>query len=333
MILRPGRRRPRALATLVATTGALFALVGAAHGATNLSLVAYSTPQDAYDALIPAFQKTAAGKGVTFSESFGASGDQSRAVANGLPADVVAFSLQPDLDRLVQAGLVSTSWNQDAFKGMVTRSVVVLIVRKGNPKKIKTWTDLVKPGVDVLVPNWQTSGGAKWDVMAAYGAQRKAGRSDDEGRQYLRDLYKNVSVQDKSARESLQTFSSGKGDVLIGYENEAIYAKQHGIPLSYVIPKNTILIENPIAALQTSSHLKQAKAFVAFAHTPQAQAFFASKGYRPVLPALANSKKIKKAFPRPKGLFTINSLGGWPSINRFFFDPANGVVVKAQRGQ
>jgi len=169
--------------------------------------------------------------------------------------------------------------------------------------------------------------------MAAYGAQRKAGRSDDEGRQYLRDLYKNVSVQDKSARESLQTFSSGKGDVLIGYENEAIYAQQHGISLSYVTPRNTILIENPIAAVQTSSNVKTAKAFVAFTRSAQAQAFFASKGYRPVLPALARSPKILARFPKPKGLFTINTLGGWNYVNRFFFDPANGIVPKAQRGQ
>ena len=333
MILGRGRRPARAVATLAVSAGALFALVGSAHGATKLSLVAYSTPHEAYDALIPAFQKTSAGKGVTFSESYGASGDQSRAVANGLPADVVAFSLQPDMDRLVQAGLVSTSWNQDGFKGMVTRSVVVFIVRKGNPEKIKTWTDLTRPGVDVLVPNWQTSGGAKWDVIAAYGAQRRAGRSDDQGRQYLRDLYKHISVQDKSARDSLNTFASGKGDVLIGYENEAIYAQQHGIGISYVIPNNTILIENPIAAVQTSSNVKTAKAFVSFTRSPQAQAFFASKGYRPVLASLARAKSIRAKFPKPKGLFTINSLGGWNYVNRFFFDPANGIVAKAQRGQ
>jgi len=333
MILGRGRRPARTLATLAVTAGALSVAVGAAHGATKLSLVAYSTPQDAYDALIPAFQRTAAGKGVTFNESFGASGDQSRAVANGLPADVVAFSLQPDMDRLVQAGLVSTAWNQDAFKGMVTRSVVVFTVRKGNPKHIRTWSDLIKPGVDVLVPNWQTSGGAKWDVIAAYGALRKAGKSDDDARQYLRDLYEHVSVQDKSARDALNTFAAGKGDVLIGYENEAVYARQHGIPVSYVIPNNTILIENPIAAVQTSSNVTAAKAFVSFTRSAQAQAFFASKGYRPVLPALARSKSIRAKFPKPKGLFTINSLGGWNYVNKFFFDTSNGIVARAQRGQ
>jgi len=188
MILGLGRGGKRALAVFTVVGGALLALAGVAAGATNLSLVAYSTPQDAYRALIPAFQHTKPGKGVTFTQSYGASGDQSRAVANGLPADIVAFSLQPDIDRLVQTGQVATTWNQDAFKGMVTRSVVVLTVRKGNPKHIKDWSDLTKPGVDVLVPNWQTSGGAKWDVIAAYGAIRRAGGSDDQGRQYLRDL-------------------------------------------------------------------------------------------------------------------------------------------------
>jgi sulfate/thiosulfate-binding protein len=333
MSVGPGRRAVRARVVLAIAVCALLAVVGAAQGASKLSLVAYSTPQEAYEALIPAFTSTPAGKGVSFSQSYGASGDQSRAVANGLPADVVAFSLAPDIDRLVQSGQVSPTWDQGPYKGIVTRSVVVFTVRKGNPKKIKTWTDLLKPGVDVLIPNWQTSGGAKWDVIAAYGAQRKAGRSDDEAKQYLRDLYKHVSVQDKSAREALDTFAGGKGDVLIGYENEAIYAQQHGISADYVIPKNTILIENPIAAVQTSSNLKAAKAFVNFSWTARAQALYASKGYRPVLPALIRNKAIQKKYPRPAGLFTINVVGGWNLANKVFFDPANGVAAKAQRGQ
>lgn len=333
MSLGLGRRAMRARVVLATSACTLLTVVGVAHGATKLSLVAYSTPQDAYEALIPAFTSTPAGKGVTFSQSYGASGDQSRAVANGLPADIVAFSLAPDVDRLVTQGLVSPSWDQGPFKGIVTRSVVVFTVRKGNPKKIKTWTDLLKPGVDVLIPNWQTSGGAKWDVLAAYGAQRKAGLSDDEAKQYLRDLYKHVSLQDKSAREALDTFAGGKGDVLIGYENEAIYAQQHGIPVDYVIPTNTLLIENPIAAVQTSSNVKTAKAFVNFTTTARAQALFASKGYRPILPALIRNTKIQKKFPRPKGLFTINIVGGWNLANKVFFDPTNGVAAKAQRGQ
>lgn len=333
MILGTGRRPWRAALLAALAAAASLTAAGAAHGATKLSLVAYSTPQEAYEALIPAFASTPAGKGITFSQSYGASGDQSRAVANGLPADIVALSLAPDVDRLVQAGLVSPSWNQDAYKGMVTRSVVVFTVRKGNPKKIKTWTDLIRPGVEVLLPNWQTSGGAKWDVLAAYGAQRRAGRTDDEAKEYLRQLYKHVSVQDKSAREALDTFARGKGDVLIGYENEAIYARQKGIKVDYVIPRNTLLIENPIAAVQSGGKAAQAKAFITFAHTARAQALFASKGYRPVLPALIRSKSIQARFPRPKGLFTIATFGGWTLANKTFFDPANGVAAKAQRGQ
>jgi sulfate/thiosulfate-binding protein len=304
----------------------------AALGATSLSLVAYSTPQEAYEAVIPAFQKTPAGKGVTFQQSYGASGDQSRAVANGLKADVVAFSLAPDIDRLVQQGLVSPNWDKVPHKGIVSDSVVVFTVRKGNPKHIKTWDDLIKPGVDVLIPNWQTSGGAKWDVMAAYGAQRRLGKNDAEAQAYLKALYKNVSVQDKSARDALQTFSQGKGDVLIGYENEAVYAQQHDVPVDYVVPSPTIKIETPVAVIQTSSNKKTAQAFETFLFTPQVQGFFASKGYRPVDPKILNSKRWRNKFPRVKGLFDIGYLGGWDSVNKTFFDTRSGVMVKIAQG-
>src|SRR3954470_24134590 len=218
----------------------------------KLTLVAYSTPEEAYKDLIPAFNKTAAGKGVGFSQSYAASGEQSRAVEGGLPADVVEFSLEPDMTRLVDANLVDKSWNQNQYKGMVTNSVVVLMVRKGNPKNVKGWDDLTTGKVDVLEPNPFTSGGAKWNIMAAYGAQLESGKSPQQAEQYIADLFKNVSVLDKSARESLATFSSGKGDVLLGYENEAILAQQKGEDLDYIVPDQTILIENPVAATSQS---------------------------------------------------------------------------------
>jgi sulfate transport system substrate-binding protein len=322
-------RRTRAVAAALAAVASL-AAASVATAATKLSLVAYSTPQEAYEAIIPAFQKTPAGKGVTFDQSYGSSGEQSRAVANGLPADVVAFSLAPDVTRLVSAGLVSPSWNTGKYRGIVSNSVVVLTVRKGNPKKIRTWNDLVKPGIDVLVPNWQTSGGAKWDVLAAYGAQRRLGRSDQAAQDYLRALYKNVSVQDKSAREALQTFTQGKGDVLLGYENEAVFAQQKGIPVDYVVPRPTLLIETPVAVIQQSRNVKAAKAFVDFLLTPQVQGFFASKGYRPVDRKILNSKRWRAKFPRVKGLFDIGTLGGWEHVNRVFFDTKNGIAVKVQ---
>src|SRR3954466_2407302 len=200
---------------------------GSASGSSDeISLVAYSTPKEAYGALIPAFNKTPEGKGVTFNQSYGASGDQSRAVDGGLPADIVEFSLESDVTRLVDSGLVDKSWNQNQYKGMVTDSVVVFVTRKGNPKNIKTWEDLTKPGVSVITPHPLTSGSARWNIMAAYGSQIEQGKSEAEGAAFLKSLFDNVAVQDKSGRDALATFTGGKGDVLISYENEAIAAQQ-----------------------------------------------------------------------------------------------------------
>src|SRR5436309_855638 len=254
---------------------------------TKLTLVAYSTPKEAYVQLIPAFQKTAAGNGVSFSQSYGSSGEQSRAVAAGLNADVVAFSLEPDITSLVQKKLVSPSWNKDKWKGMVTRSVVVFVVRDGNPKKIKAWSDLLKPGVQIITPNPFTSGGARWNVMAAYGGALRAGKSPKQAVDFLAKLWKHVVAQPASAREGLQAFLSGRGDVFLAYENEALFAQKKGQSVQFVIPKATILIENPIAVTSTSSHKPEAHAFVNFLRTKQAQRIFAQNGYRPVVTAAA----------------------------------------------
>ena len=201
---------------------------GPALPAAKLAIVAYSTPQEAYEKIFKAFQTTGQGREITFSESYGASGDQSRAVDAGLPADIVAFSLEPDMTRLVKDGLVAADWNTDQYKGNITDSVVVLVTRKGNPKHIKSWDDLTKPGVEVLTANPFTSGGARWNVMAAYGAKSQNGKDDAAGIAYLTQLFQHVPVQDSSARASLQTFANGKGDVLISYQNEAVFAQQHG---------------------------------------------------------------------------------------------------------
>jgi sulfate transport system substrate-binding protein len=295
---------------------------------TKLSLVAYSTPQVVYDEVIPAFAKTAAGKGVGFTQSYGASGDQSRAVEAGQKADVVAFSLSPDVDRLVTDGLVADNWADNAHKGFVSNSVVSFVVRKGNPKGIHTWADLLKPGVKVLTPNPFTSGGAKWNLMAAYGAQLKLGKSKAQALGYLRTLLtQHVSVQDKSGRESLQTFLNGNGDVSISYENEAITAQQKDADVDYVIPDQTILIQNPVAV--TKAAKPQAKAFVKYLWSKPAQETFAKHGYRPVDKAVA--KQFASKFPTPKQLFTIDDLGGWSKVNDAFFDPEKGSVAKIEQ--
>jgi sulfate/thiosulfate transport system substrate-binding protein len=296
-------------------------------GGDKLTLVAYSTPREAYEQLIPEFQETAAGKGVSFSQSYGASGDQSRAVQNGLAADVVAFSLEPDMTKLVDAGLVAKDWNADAHKGMITNSVAVFIVRKGNPRNIRTWDDLIKPGVEVIEPNPFTSGGAKWNIMAAYGAQLKAGKTPEQATAYLLELFRHVPVQDKSAREALQTFVGGKGDVMLAYENEAINAQQKEQPVDYVVPDNTILIENPIAVAAKSRNPTEAKAFVDFLRSEPAQKTYAARGYRPVNQAAAASVN----FPKPSGLFTIKDVGGWSEVNRRFFDKEGGIVAGIER--
>jgi len=322
-----------ALAVVIAvvTAGVAAGSARARSAGTTLSLVAYSTPRDAYSQLIPMFQKTPEGDGVNFTQSYGASGDQTRSIIAGLEADIAELSLAPDMDQLVKAGIVDAKWSKQSYKGMVTDSVVVFVVRDGNPKHIKTWDDLLRPGVQVLTPNPFTSGGARWNVMAAYGSWRKQGKTDKQAQAKLLKLFKNVVVQDKSARDSVNTFLSGKGDVLLSYENEALGAKKKGQDLQFVIPKATILIENPIAVTKTSESKDKANQFLRFLRTPAAQQVFADWGYRPV-----NQKvlaKNRKKFPVRPGQFTIDQLGlgGWNKVQKRFFDPKTGVMARIEK--
>ena len=325
----------RLLATALGLAAVLAISTSAAQArptATQLSLVAYSTPAAAFSKIIPAFQATPAGKDVTFKQSYGASGPQAAAVHNGLPADIVELSLAPDVRVLTQAGLVSTTWNKDQYGGMVTDSIVVFAVRKGNPKNIKTWNDLIKPGIQVINPNPFTSGGARWNVMAAWGAQIKQKKTEKQANAYLTALYENIAVQDSSARASLNTFIGGKGDVLLGYENEIIQAQQAGADLQFVRPSATLLIENPVAVLKKTAHPTEAKAFVDFLRTDTAQNLFAETGYRPVVKSVF--AKWTKTFPIPRQLFTIRDIvkGGWVAAQPKFFDPNTGIVKKIQSG-
>jgi sulfate transport system substrate-binding protein len=317
---------------VLATTGAAVITPSApARSAdTELRLVAYSTPREAYAQLIPMFEKTAPGKDASFSQSYGASGEQARAVKAGLEADLVALSLAPDVDELVKAGLVFKGWTKKPYKGMVTNSVVVFVLRDGNPKKIRSWNDLLKPGVEVLTPNPFTSGGARWNIMAAYGAWRREGKTDRQAQASLLKLFRNVVVQDKSARDSLNTFMSGKGDVLLAYENEALFSKLKGLDVQYVIPRSTILIENPVAVTRTTEHSKEANAFLKFLTTRAAQQVFANNGYRPVVEKVL--EKNRKRFPARPGEFTIDakSIGGWAKAQKRFFNPKTGIMVKIE---
>jgi sulfate transport system substrate-binding protein len=318
-----------ALALGVAACGGTSDATGDSGGGDSIDLVGYSTPEEAYtNDLEPGFKATPDGQGASFSNSFGASGDQSRAVEAGQPADVVHFALAPDMQRLVDAGLVADDWDQNQYDGIIEDSVVVFVVRKGNPDDIQGWDDLIQPDVDVLTPNPFTSGGARWNLMAAYGnAVLTEGKSPEEGLQYLSDLLGNVSVQDESARDSLNTFLSGNGDVLLSYENDAIAAQNAGEDIDYVVPDSTIKIETPIAA--TESGGDSAQAFVDYLYSDEAQQLWADNGYRPVVPSVLKQNEDK--FPAPADLFTIEDLGGWDQVTTDFFDPENGSVAEIEQ--
>lgn len=295
---------------------------------TTLSLVGYSVPTAVYPKLISAYQATAQGRDVQFQTSFAASEVQSKAVAAGLPADVVNFSLAPDMDRLVQAGLVSSTWSDNPTRGIVSRSVVVFILRDGNPKHIRTWDDLVKPGVQVVFPNPFASGGARWDIAAAYGAMLRERKTPAQAQAYLAHLFRHNVSQDTSARNALNTFLSGKGDVLIDYESDAKLAQSQGKPVYYLIPKATIQIETPLAAVKGRNYAA-AQQFVDWLYTPAAQTIWARNGFRSVLPSV--EKRYLKQFPPRPQLFKIGYLGGWGVVNAKFFDPTTGIVAKIEQ--
>ena len=292
-----------------------------------VTLVAYSTPREAYAELIPLFQATEAGAGSTFEESYAGSGDQSRAVQAGLPADVLALALWPDIERLVEPGIVADDWDENEYGGIIHDSVVVFDVRPGNPKNIQTWDDLLRDDVTVITPNPITSGGAQWNILAAYQAQIDAGKSEEEAIGYLEALAQNVLVWDPSARDALNTFlQAGQGDVLIGYENEAIFAQQSGQPLDYVVPDSTLLIENSLATTTVGDAPDFASAFVDWLYSPEAQTVYGNHGFRPVVP------EVLAQFPdfeTPTNLATVNGdLGGWAEARPKFFDPDEGIMAQ-----
>ena len=247
-----------------------------------------------------------------------------------MPADVLALSLWPDVERLVEPGIVADDWDDNEYGGIVHNSVVALAVRPGNPKGIAGWDDLIREDVVVITPNPLTSGGAQWNILAAYQAQIDAGKTEEEAIAYLGQLAARVAVWDRGARDALTTFlTAGQGDVLIAYENEAIFAQQAGQPLELVIPDNTLLIENPVAATLTGDASEQAKAFVDFLYTPEAQTIFGNKGFRPEVAEVAAQFP---EFPQPAILATVDEdLGGWAEARPKFFDPETGIMAEIFR--
>ncbi|MDD5390111.1 MAG: sulfate ABC transporter substrate-binding protein [Gallionellaceae bacterium] len=310
---------------------------GATTAARSLTLGAYTTPREAYGkAIIPAFQrywKQKTGQEVRFQESYLGSGAQARAIVGGFEADVAALSLEADIDSLARAGLIQRDWRAGPSRGMVSRSVVVLAVRKGNPKAVRDWNDLRHAGLEVLTPNVRTSGGAKWNVCALYGAAMRGNNDTTAATALLSDVLRNVTVMDKGARESMINFEKGVGDVAITYENEVLVGRKSGETYEYVVPRATILIENPVAVVDkyADKHGNRdlAEAFVAYLATPEAQHAFAEYGLRPVDAGVA--KEVGKQFPAVRDLFTIRDLGGWGQVDKTLFGPA-GVYERAMAG-
>jgi sulfate/thiosulfate-binding protein len=296
-------------------------------GGAKLDVVGYSTPESVYaETLEPAFEKSSQGSGVSFSNSFGASGDQSRAVVAGQPASVVHFSQAGDMERLVEEGeLVSKGWEKQPYGGIATDSVVVILVKKGNAEGIQSFKDLETKDVEVVTPNPFSSGSARWNIMAVYGSALEEGDSPDQALAAVKTVLEKTVAQPGSGRDAFSAFSQGEGDVLLTYENEAIKAEKEGEDVEYVIPPSTLQIETPIAVTKDAPE-PAAEDFLKFLWSNQGQELWAENGYRPVNLKLVDPKQ----FPTPKQLFKISKFGGWGKVNDDFFDEETGSVAQIE---
>ena len=326
-------RTAAGVAAIAALSVGLTACAGtgaSAAGAQTVNVVGFSVLKSANKAVIADFESTSQGKGVTFTQSYDASGAQSRAVLAGLPADEVHLSLEPDVTKLVDAGIVPADWNAGPTKGIVTQSVVVLVVRKGNPKHITGWNDLIKPGIKIVTPNPGSSGSAKWNILAAYGSQIAEGKTAAQAKSYLASFVKNVATWPDSGSKATAAFIGGTGDVLISYENEAIAARRAGDAVDYIVPSSTLLIQNPGAV--TKNAPQAAKDFLAFQLSAEGQKDYATYGFRPLTPepgiTVQGAENPSDPFPTPAKLLTIDKdFGGWKAANKLFFGDA-GIVTQ-----
>ncbi|CAJ1581679.1 extracellular solute-binding protein [[Mycobacterium] wendilense] len=325
-------KRLRTLTALALTTTLVAACGGGASDVvgegpatdadTTLTLVAFAVPEPGWSKVGPAFAATPEGEGVAVTASYGASGDQSRGVESGKPADLVNFSVEPDITRLVQAGLVDEDWNSSVHKGLPFGSLVTFAVREGNPKNIRTWDDLLRDDIEVITPSPLSSGAAKWNLLAPYAVKSNGGQDHEAGIAFVEELVtQHVKLRPGSGREATDVFHQGTGDVLLAYENEAL-----NFDLEYVNPAQTFKIENPVAVVNTSKHLEKATQFVNFQFTPEAQRLWAEAGFRPVDPAVA--AEFAEKFPAPEKLWTIEDLGGWAQVDAKLFDKDNGTITQ-----
>jgi sulfate/thiosulfate-binding protein len=340
-VLRQRRGRLATVLTVVAATALGLSACGSNEGSSSASgsakqinVVGFAVIKSAYDDLGQSFAKTVQGKGVTFKGSYGASGAQSRAVIAGQKADVVALSLSPDVKNIAEAGKIDTTWDSGPTKGIISDSVVVIAVRKGNPKKITGWADIIKPGVGIVTADPGTSGSAKWNLLGAYSQALGPKKDEAAAKTYLGSFIKNVVSWNDSGRTATDAFVKGTGDVLISYENEAIAARAAGVELDYIVPDSTFLIENPLAVTKTAP--PAATEFVKYVAGPEGQKILAGKGFRPIDPSVtatdvAGANDPANPFPKPTTLTTVADLGGWSTVNDSLFDKDKGLVAELRK--
>jgi sulfate/thiosulfate-binding protein len=320
-------------AAALAISGCSSSSSGGGSGSKTVNLIGFSTPKPAYDALATAFNKTSAGKGVQFAPSYGPSGSQSKAVAAGQKADYVALSVGYDMTSLVPQ-FVDSNWESTPTKGIGADSVVVICVRPGNPKHITGWDDLIKPGIGIVTADPASSGSAKWNILAAYEHVISEGGSQSDAEAYLGKFFKNTVAKADSGSDAAKTFLSGTGDVLISYESEAITARQAGEKLDYIVPKQSFLIQTPVAVTKTAP--TAAKDFLTFVESAAGQKIFASTGWRPALSGVSpgtvkGANDPSNPYPQVQQLKTIDDLGGWTKVNDEFFGDS-GIVTKIEGG-
>ena len=299
----------------------------------TISIVGFAVPEQANQAIAEEFEQTPEGEGVEFRTSYGASGDQSRAVAEGLEADYVHFSVASDVTRLVDEGLVAEDWDAGENQGVVSRSIVVFGVREGNPEGIEDWDDLIKPGVEIVTPNPASSGAARWNALAAYGHVIREGGTEAEAQEYVDAFFANVVSLPNSGRDATTGFLGGTGDVLMAYENEAILAAQNGEGFEYIIPETTMLIENPGAI--TTDAPPVAQDWLDFVISDEGQVQFALKGFRPIRDDVDYGGTVEGAtdpsnpFPDVTNLMTVaDDFGDWDTLSDKFFDEETGIITE-----
>jgi sulfate/thiosulfate transport system substrate-binding protein len=299
---------------------------------TTLNIVGFAVPEAANTAIAEAWNETPDGEGVRFETSYGASGDQSRAVVDGLEADYVHFSVTSDVTRLVDEGLVAEDWDDGPTKGIVSSSVVVFAVREGNPEGIEDWDDLVQPGIEIVTPNPASSGAARWNALAAWGQVIESGGTEAEAQDYVTRFFDNVVALPGSGRDATTAFLGGTGDVLMAYENEAILAHQNGEEFDYIIPDTTLLIENPGAVLKDAD--PKAQEWLDFVLSEDGQREFARTGFRPVIDGVdygevEGANDPSDPFPEVENLLTVEEdFESWEALSEKFFDEETGIVTQ-----